>query len=128
MLRSLAVLLLLVGCGGGKAPVTAASNNTLDGQVSAGAKVYEGQCASCHGGKGEGGDKAPALIGPKALDDYKNAKEAFAYIKDNMPPTAPKSLSDDEYWQVTAYLIKQNNLEMTGPLTPASAESVKWSR
>lgn len=106
----------------------AAPGKTLDEQVAAGEKVYGERCASCHGAKGEGKKKAPALIGPKALDDYHNGKEAFHYIKDMMPPTAPGSLTDDEYWNVTAYLIKKNDLKIDATLTPATAESVKWSR
>ena len=101
---------------------------TLDEQVAAGEKTYGERCASCHGAKGAGKAKAPALIGPKALDDYHNGKEAFTYIKDMMPPTAPGSLTDDEYWNVTAFLIKKNDLPIKETLTSATAESVKWSR
>ena len=108
------------------APAT--PGKSLDEQVAAGEKVYAEKCAGCHGAKAEGQKKAPALIGPKALDDYHNGKEAYKYIKDMMPPTSPGSLTDDEYWNVTAYLIKKNNLKIDAALTPATAESVKWSR
>lgn len=101
---------------------------SLDEQVAAGEKVYKDKCAMCHGQKGEGKAKAPALIGKKALDDYRNGKEAFTYIHDNMPPKAPSSLTSDEYWSVTAYLIKKNDLPIKETLTPTTSESVKWSR
>lgn len=131
----------LVACGGGgtTAPPPSTGGATtgaapaekpksLDDQVAAGEKVYGERCASCHGAKGEGKNKAPALIGPKGLDEYHNAKEAYTYIHDMMPPTAPSSLTEDEYWNVTAYLIKKNELEIKEPLSAANAESVKWSR
>jgi mono/diheme cytochrome c family protein len=83
---------------------------------------------TCHGDKGQGGDKAPALVGPKALDDYKNAKQAFDYSKTHMPPDKPGSLTDEEYWNIVAFLVKKNDLPITAPLTAANAESVQWSR
>ncbi len=134
MLRSLVLVVvpaLLVACGGGAKPATtpvSAAPKSLDEQVAAGEKLFAEKCASCHGEKGEGKDKAPALIGPKGLDEYHNAKEAFGYIKDNMPPEKAGSLSNDEYWHVTAFLIKRNGLELKEQLGSANAESVKWSR
>jgi S-disulfanyl-L-cysteine oxidoreductase SoxD len=146
MLRSgLIIALLTVACGGGggattppntptneKTGTTAAPGKkdmTLDEQVAAGEKVYAERCAVCHGKDGTGGKKAPALVGPKALDDYHNAKEAYTYIHDMMPTTAPGSLTEEEYWNVTAFLIKKNDLGgIKDPLNAASSESVKWSR
>lgn len=143
MLRYTALMMMLTAACGGGGGTTAPPNTpagtepaagatkkdlTLDEQVAAGEKTYGERCASCHGGKGEGKAKAPALIGPKALDDYHNGKEAFTYIKDMMPPTAPGSLTDDEYWNVVAFLIKKNDLPITAPLSGTTAETVKWSR
>lgn len=134
MLRHLALCFipsLLVACGGGAKPPASAGSaapTTLDEQVAVGEKLYVEKCASCHGEKGEGKEKAPALVGPKALDDYHNAKEAFGYIKDNMPPEKAGSLSDDEYWHITAFLIKKNELGLNEQLGSGNAESVKWSR
>lgn len=150
MIRTaLTVAMLTLACGGGggggaspgpsdptktgAGPTTTAEptkkkDMTLDEQVAAGEKVYADRCASCHGKDGTGGKKAPALVGPKALNDYHSGKEAFTYIKDMMPTTAPGSLSEDEYWNVTAFLIKKNGLDIKDPLNASTAESVKWSR
>jgi len=94
----------------------------------AGAKTFEASCASCHGKKGEGGKKAPTLIGKKALGDYKDAKETFAYVKDNMPPDGPGKLVEQDFWNVTAFLAKQNGWAATEPLSAANAESVKRAK
>lgn len=120
--------LFLFACGGSSAGATAPGAATIDDQVAMGEKVFAQKCVTCHGDKGQGGDKAPALVGPKALDDYKNAKQMFDYTKANMPPDKGGSLSDDEYWSVVAFLVKKNDLPISSPLTAANAEAVTWSR
>jgi len=120
---------VLFACAGSSTgPKAPAAGGTLDGQVETGAKEFSQHCATCHGDQGQGGDKAPALVGPKALDDYKNAKQALTYVKERMPPDKPGSLSDEDYWNIVAFLVKKNDLPITAPLTPANAESVTWSR
>lgn len=118
----------LIACGGSSSAAKAPAPATIDAQVAMGEKEFGEHCAACHGDKGQGGDKAPALVGPKALDDYKNAKQAFDYTKANMPPDKGGSLSDDEYWSIVAFLVKKNDLPITSPLTAGNAESVTWSR
>ena len=39
-------------------------------QSAQGASVYSNECASCHGGRGEGLASAPAVLGPGALPEY----------------------------------------------------------
>lgn len=122
--------LFLYACGGSSSSggAKSATPATIDDQVAMGEKEYGEHCASCHGDKGQGGDKAPALIGAHALEDYKNAKQAFDYSKKNMPPDKAGSLSDDDYWAITAFLVKKNAFAVSSPLTAANAESVTLSR
>jgi len=120
--------LSLLACGGPSSGAKSPAPATLDDQVAMGQKVFGDNCASCHGDKAQGGDKAPALVGAHALDDYKNAKQAFDYSKKNMPPDRAGSLSDDDYWSVVAFLAKKNDFAISAPLTAANAESVAWSR
>jgi mono/diheme cytochrome c family protein len=91
------------------------------GTVKQGEKVYAAQCASCHGAKLEGGvgDK---LIGGrgslaanagkqapvKTMESYwPYATTLWDYIKRAMPFSAPGSLSDDDVYAVTAYILNQ---------------------
>ena len=91
------------------------------GTVQQGEKVYAAQCASCHGGKLEGGigDK---LIGGRGSLAAKDGKQApvktmesywpyattlWDYIKRAMPFSAPGSLSNDDVYAVTAYILSQ---------------------
>jgi len=91
------------------------------GTVAQGEKFYAAQCASCHGGKLEGGigDK---LIGGRGSLAAKDGKQApvktmesywpyattlWDYIKRAMPFSAPGSLSNDDVYAVTAYILNQ---------------------
>lgn len=98
------------------------------GQVAAGDKAYAATCAMCHGKKGEGKGKNPAVVGAKALNDQHNAKELYDYIKMNMPPKKPGMLSDDDTWAVTAWLLDKNGLLNGKGLSSATATTVTWKR
>lgn len=98
------------------------------GTVAQGAELYKAQCASCHNVNGEGLAPAyPALIGrapegedfrfasdPKLVrtigNYWSHAPSLFDYIKRAMPLTAPGSLSDDEVYALTAYLLAMNDV------------------
>jgi S-disulfanyl-L-cysteine oxidoreductase SoxD len=89
------------------------------GKAADGAKVYAQKCAACHGEKGEGGH-AVRLIGgpPKAtLDGGKTianywpyATTVFDFIRRAMPFTAPRTLTDQEVYGLTAYILAANKL------------------
>ncbi|SFV39158.1 c-type cytochrome [Hyphomicrobium facile] len=84
-----------------------------DGRV-----IYEQKCASCHGEHGEGGTSEELVSGPtppspdnpsKAIGSYwPYATTIFDFVRRSMPPAAPGSLSADETYAVTAYLLAAN--------------------
>jgi S-disulfanyl-L-cysteine oxidoreductase SoxD len=91
------------------------------GTVAAGEKLYQEQCASCHGEFGEGNGRWPELIGgEKTLksDDPRRtvasywpyAPGIFDYVRRTMPFAAPQSLSDDDTYAIVAYLLNINDL------------------
>jgi hypothetical protein len=49
----------------------------------------------------------PAVLGPGALNKYNNAQQLHDYIINTMPWWNPGYLSADEFWQVTAYLMRE---------------------
>ena len=86
-----------------------------------GAKIYAERCSAGHGDDGRGGPGGRALVGGAPLTDgietAKTIKNYFAYpttifdqIRRAMPYNAPKSLSDNEVYAVTAYLLSLNKL------------------
>lgn len=77
------------------------------GSVNQGSDVYEAQCASCHGTFGESNSYL-ALTGVKTKLNY--ATTLFDYINRAMPYPHSKSLSADEVYAVTAYVLNLNDI------------------
>jgi cytochrome c551/c552 len=99
------------------------------GSVNQGTAVWEAQCASCHGSFGESNEVFTPIIGGTTADDIKTGRvqgllegksiapqrttvmkvatvsTLWDYINRAMPWNAPKSLSADEVFAVTAYLL-----------------------
>jgi mono/diheme cytochrome c family protein len=49
----------------------------------------------------------PAVLGPGALNNYNNAQQLHDYIVNTMPWWNPGYLSADEFWQITAFLMRE---------------------
>lgn len=88
--------------------------------VADGEKVYMNSCVSCHGKKLEGG-VGPALAGGegtlttdkplKTVGSYwPYATTLFDYIRRAMPFQAPQSLSNEQVYAVTGYILHMNKL------------------
>ena len=85
------------------------------GSVSAGAAVYAKSCQSCHGVQGAGKPQDQLTGGVGSLASGKPIKTPssywpvattlFDYIRRAMPITAPQSLTNDEVYAVTAYIL-----------------------
>lgn len=71
----------------------------------------------------------PAVIAPQALAKFSDAAQLQAYIRAAMPFWKPGSLSDEESWRVTAYLLRQNGLwEGAAELNASNAAAVRIQR
>ena len=85
-----------------------------------GAAVYEQKCQACHGAKGAGqpNDRLAGGHGTLASKTpvrtigsyWPYATTVFDYVRRTMPYTQPQSLSDDEVYAVTAYLLQLNGI------------------
>ncbi len=112
-----------------------------EGSVEEGDELYDTHCAVCHGEFGGGGKGYPQLAGGNQDKDengivktlknqrlapgmdapkrtigtyWPKATTLFSYIRDAMPYAHPKSLSDNEVYALTAYLLAQNEIEIDG--------------
>jgi mono/diheme cytochrome c family protein len=93
-----------------------------------GAAIFAEQCSACHGegGRGattttSGAPAAPPVVSNvkrNGIDDttltitnyWPYATTLFDYIRRSMPWTSPRSLSDDQVYALTAYILAQNKL------------------
>ncbi|MGD8809692.1 MAG: cytochrome c [Gammaproteobacteria bacterium] len=90
------------------------------GTVEQGQSIYETQCLSCHGAEGQGGQHDRLVGGQGTLQDFNQvrtvgsfwpyATTVFDYIRRAMPFNTPQTLSDDEVYAVTAYLLNLNGI------------------
>lgn len=119
--RQLAAMDLDIGAEGAELPPGR-------GTVAQGAELYKAQCAMCHGQKGEGMEPAfPRLLGrepaaegfkfatdpklPHTIGNYwSHATTLFDYIRRAMPHTAPGSLTDDQVYALSAYLLAMDDV------------------
>ena len=91
-----------------------------NGSVVRGRNVYNMQCAACHGANGEGGlgDKLAGGMGtlatPKPVKTvgsfWPYATTLFDYIRRAMPLNAPQSLSNEDVYAVSGYVLFLNGL------------------
>ncbi|KAA3665490.1 MAG: cytochrome c [Chloroflexi bacterium] len=54
----------------------------------------------------------PPLLGPGSLSRYETILELYTYIRVNMPWHNPGSLQEAEYWQVTAFLVRERQMNL----------------
>jgi cytochrome c len=91
------------------------------GAARQGRRIYEARCVGCHGEKGAGkpNDRLVGGFGTlkgeqaavKTIGSYwPYATTVFDYVRRAMPFDAPKSLTDNEVYAVTAYLLHLNGL------------------
>ncbi len=85
-----------------------------------GREVFALRCAACHGMNGEGTSGNTILVGGSMSSEesplrtvgsyWPHASTLFDYIRRAMPADAPKSLSNDEVYKVTAFLLYLNGI------------------
>jgi cytochrome c len=90
------------------------------GSVSAGSDLFQTVCAACHGTFGEGETRYPKLAGNGALTGdrpdpsvgnyWPYATTVFDYVNRAMPFPTPHSLTPDQVYAVTAYILNLNNI------------------
>src|ERR1700757_842738 len=84
-------------------------------QAKAGADVYTQSCAMCHGADMKG-SAGPALLGQSfaAAGSGSTIGSVFSTIAQQMPQTAPGSLSQTQYEDVMAYILQANGYPAGG--------------
>ena len=90
------------------------------GTPAQGAPIFAEKCAACHGDNGKGGEAA-ALVSDRELAGISAAQKTirnfwpysttiFDFVRRAMPAQMPHSLTDDEVYALTAYILAGNKL------------------
>lgn len=53
----------------------------------------------------------PPVVGPGFVASFGTAQDVHDFIRSKMPFQAPGSLSEEEYWQLTAFLLSANGID-----------------
>ena len=104
------------------------------GSVAQGRAVYERKCLSCHGAEAKGGPVYGSMVGgigsfttdrrvvtPGSMYPY--APILFDYVRRTMPMDRPQTLTNDEVYAVSAYLLHLNGLVPADAVMDASSLS-----
>ncbi|WP_329610507.1 c-type cytochrome [Jiella pelagia] len=103
------------------------------GTVSEGEAIFAEQCASCHGDFGEGRDRWPQLAGGfdtltrdrpvKTVGSYwPYLSTVYDYVHRAMPFGNARSLSNDDVYALTAYVLYLNDIETDEDFEPLQRE------
>jgi len=85
------------------------------GTAAQGTTIYAEKCEACHGKDGEGGRNATLANAPgkseRTMALYvPNATTIFDFTRRAMPWPQPKSLTSDETYALTAYILARNKV------------------
>jgi len=91
------------------------------GTSAQGAPIFAEKCSACHGDKGRGGGIANAVVEEHKLEGISASRKTiknfwpyattiFDFIRRAMPYTEPRSLTDDQVYALTAYILAENKL------------------
>ena len=94
-----------------------------EAQADRGKGHFTGLCRRCHNDDLGGSERGPALRGETFMSHWElqTASALFAKARDTMPPDSPASLSDQDYLDVVAHVLRANGF-------PAGNEALKLDR
>ncbi len=120
-----AAILVVLGAGALRAASPAYYTTA---QARSGATIYSASCQQCHG-VNLGGQSAPALTGQTFRNYVGKAGTAaslFDFISRQMPADHPGSLTQQQYLDVTAFILSRNGYPAgRDPLTKANLAQVQ---
>ncbi len=83
-----------------------------DSQAASGQTLYAQNCAACHLPDLTGSFEAPALNDSNFRNNWsnRNVAELVDLLRRTMPPQAPASLTEQQYVELIAYLLSENDI------------------
>jgi thiosulfate dehydrogenase len=89
----------------------------LDGDSARGRTAFVNNCARCHGDQGAGMGPIPALWGAKSFSigaSMARVERAASFIRHNMPFDRPGTLTDQQAYDVAAYITSMPRPDLPG--------------
>ena len=89
----------------------------LTGDAGRGAAVFVASCAHCHGEGGQGSGVVPALWGARSYSigaSMARVERAASFVRHNMPYDRPGTLTDQQAFDVAAYIDAQARPDLPG--------------
>lgn len=95
-------------------------------QAASGEAAYASNCAACHGENLSDGEFGPPLTGRLFTQRWGGKSVDQLYIKTatTMPTTAPRSLGDETYANLIAYILGQNGVPPGSDSLPADPDAL----
>ena len=87
----------------------------LSGDSARGRQIFVDNCARCHGSSGGGMGLIPALWGPQSFSigaSMARVERAASFIRHNMPFDRPGTLTDQQAYDVAAYVTSMPRVDM----------------
>jgi thiosulfate dehydrogenase len=91
--------------------------SVTSGDTTRGAAIYASTCARCHGAAGQGTPAAPAVWGPRSYNvgaGMARVRTAAAFIRHNMPADRRGTLTDQQAFDVAAYVVSRPRPDFAG--------------
>lgn len=109
--RGVAVGDTVIGRGMPRIPEPAAVDTTE------GRRLFAAECARCHGDDGEGGPLGPPVWGDRSFNvgaGMARLRTAASFIRANMPRDRPGTLSEQQAYDVAAFLVARPRPDLAG--------------
>ena len=98
-----------------------------DSQAARGEAAYRQYCASCHGQRLDGGDRAPSLVGTDFISDWEfmSVGDIVDEMQISMPANRPGQLGEETNALILAYILKFNKFPAGKQELPRGADPLR---
>ena len=111
---------------GGEGVPTASTNSSpsFADQADAGEELYNTSCAACHGQNLEGTPVGPIISGESFFSTWalQSPVDFYNYTRANMPPGDNEGITEEDYFNITAYVMRSNGVADSNPALTSEAD------
>jgi S-disulfanyl-L-cysteine oxidoreductase SoxD len=96
-------------------------------QVERGRKIYNSECARCHGDTLGGGEDSPALVGKEFIGNWdgKSLGKLVEYTREEMPSDGPGKITRKQSTELAALMLSLNGFPAGQTDLPPDLDTLK---